>query len=98
MAEFSTRARHIDAGTDRLIEHYVSEHGRRPSPATIMKLRAQAALTTRPEKHAHSLAELTADWRERAGRVLGADATGWARTITVNEAPLLLRADDVPLA
>ena len=36
--EFSTRARHIDAETDRLIENYVAEHGRRPSPATIMKL------------------------------------------------------------
>ncbi len=97
VAEFSTRARHIDAETDRLIEHYVSDHGRRPSPATIMKLRAQATLTTRPEKHVHSLAELTADWRERAGRVLGMDATGWARTITANDAPLLLRADDIPL-
>lgn len=95
--EFSTRSRHIDVETDRLIDAYVTEHGRRPSPATIMKLRAQATLSTRPEKHVHSLAELTADWRGRAGRVLGSDATAWARTVTANEAPLLLRADDVPL-
>jgi len=97
VAEFSTRARHIDAETDRLIDTYVEKHGRRPAPATIMKLRAQATLSTRPEKEVHSLAELTADWRDRAGQVLGADATGWARTITANETPLLLRADDVPL-
>jgi hypothetical protein len=74
----------------------VIEHDRRPSPATIMKLRAQATLSTRPEKEVHSLADLTADWRARAGRVLGSDATGWARTVVANDAPLLLRADDVP--
>ena len=95
--EFSTRARHIDVETDRLIDAYVSEHGRRPSPATIMKLRAQATLATRPEKEVRSLADLTAEWRQRASRALGADATAWARRVTVNEEPLLLRADDIPL-
>lgn len=97
VTEFSTRSRHIDAETDRLIDTYVTDHGRRPSAATIMKLRAQATLTTRPEKEVHSLAELTADWRGRVGRVLGSDATSWAHTITANGPPLLLRADDVPL-
>ncbi|WP_153504958.1 MobF family relaxase [Cumulibacter manganitolerans] len=97
VAEFSTRSRHIDAETDRLIDRYVTEHGRRPSPATIMKLRAQATLSTRPEKEIHSLADLTADWRARAGRVLNADATAWARRVAANEEPLLLRVDDVPL-
>jgi len=62
-----------------------------------MKLRAQVTLTTRPEKEVHSLADLTADWRQRAGRVLGSDATAWARRVAANEEPLLLRADDVPL-
>ncbi len=95
--EFSTRARHIDAETDRLIDAYVAERGRRPAPATIMKLRAQATLSTRPEKEVRSLADLTVDWRGRAGRILGADVAGWARSVTANEAPLLLRADDLPL-
>lgn len=97
MAEFSTRARHIDEATDRLIEMYVAEHGRRPSTATIMTLRAQATLSTRPEKTVHSLADLTATWRNRAATVLGEDATGWARRVAANEQPLLLRADDIPL-
>ncbi|WP_114906995.1 MobF family relaxase [Ornithinimicrobium murale] len=97
VAEFSTRARHIDAETDRLIADYVSKHGRRPSPAMIVKLRAQATLSTRPEKEVRSLADLTADWRTRASGVLGEDATTWARTVTDNDKPLLLRADDVPL-
>ena len=82
------------AGSD--LQH-VTDHGKRPSPATIMKLRAQATLSTRPEKEVHSLADLTADWRRRAGRILRADATGWAATVVTNDAPLLLRADNVPL-
>jgi len=97
VGEFSTRSRHIDAETDRLIGRYVEAHGRRPAPATIMKLRAQATLSTRPEKEVRSLADLTAEWRQRAGRVLGTDATSWARAVAANEEPLLLRADDVPL-
>ncbi|PWD41107.1 conjugal transfer protein [Gordonia paraffinivorans] len=98
VAEFSTRSRHIDVETDRLIDRYVTAHGRRPSPATIMKLRAQATLTTRPEKEIHSLADLTADWRARAGQILGSsDATAWARRVAANEEPLLLRADDLPV-
>lgn len=97
VAEFSTRARHIDAETDRLIARYVTEHGYRPSPAVIVRLRAQATLSTRPEKHVRSLADLTGEWRERASHLLGEDATRWASTVTENGAPLLLRADDIPL-
>ncbi len=97
VAEFSSRSRHIDAEKNRLIAEYVARHGRQPSTATIIKLRAQATLSTRPEKEVRSLADLTADWRRRAGGLLGADATAWARTVAANDAPLLLRADDVPL-
>ncbi|MGZ1489492.1 MobF family relaxase [Brevibacterium sediminis] len=97
VAEFSTRAKHIDAATDDLIAEYVERHGRRPSLVTIMKLRAQATLTTRPEKQVRSLAELTDTWRTRATDTLGQDATAWARTVTENPEALLLRADDIPL-
>ena len=97
VAEFSTRARHIDKATNRLIDQYVAEHGRRPSAATIMKLRAQATLSTRPAKTVHSLADLTTGWRNRATTLLGEDATGWARRVVANEQPLLLRADDISL-
>lgn len=97
VAEFSSRSRYIDEEKDRLIAEYVARHGRQPSSTTIIKLRAQATLATRPDKQIHSLAELTTQWRERAGTILGADATSWARRVTTNEDPLLLRADDVPL-
>jgi conjugative relaxase-like TrwC/TraI family protein len=96
VAEFSSRSRHIDIATDALIDAYLGRHGRRPGPVTIMKLRAQAALSTRPVKEVRSLAELTAAWRERALRVLGEDATMWAsRAATTTPAPML-SAEDLP--
>lgn len=97
VAEFSTRSRHIDTATDQLIAEYVDRHGHRPSRATIMKLRAQATLSTRPEKHVRSLADLTQGWRERATSVLGQDATAWARIASADAAPQVLRAEEVSL-
>ena len=98
VGEFSTRSRHIEAEKDRLIAEYVAKHGRQPSARTVLKLRAQATLATRPEKQIRSLADLTGEWRQRAGRMLGQDATGWARTLTSGgELRRVLRADDVPL-
>ncbi|RAG74311.1 conjugal transfer protein, partial [Burkholderia multivorans] len=97
VAEFPTRTRHIEAEKNRLINEYVERHGRQPSTATILKLRAQATLATRPEKEVRSLADLTQDWRSRVSRLLGRDATSWAREATANDAPLLLRSDDLPL-
>ena len=93
-AEFSSRSRTIDEEKDRLIADYVAAHGHQPTARTIIRLRAQATLSTRPAKTLHSLVELTAGWRARASKILGTDATAWA---TQAEAPLLLRADDVPL-
>ncbi|RLP69088.1 conjugal transfer protein [Mycetocola manganoxydans] len=96
VAEFSTRSRHIDVETDELIEAYVGRRGRRPGPATIMKLRAQAALSTRPSKQVRSLTELTREWRARAEQVLERDATTWASTASAGSPALLIRAEEVP--
>lgn len=78
MGEFSSRSHHINAATDQLIADYETKHGRRPSSATILKLRAEATLSTRPEKTVHSLAELTTQWRSRADHVLGRNSALWA--------------------
>lgn len=96
IAEFSTRSRHIDVETDALIEAYVRKQGHRPGPVTIMKLRAQATLSTRPAKHVRSLTELTGEWRERAELVLGQNVTRWADAASANSPALLVRAEDVP--
>ncbi|MBL7296299.1 relaxase domain-containing protein, partial [Escherichia coli] len=80
------------------IEQYVAEHGRQLSAATIAILRQQATLETRPEKELHSLADLTADWRERAELVLGEDAPTWAQHLLDRDAAeARLRADDLGL-
>ncbi|WP_457101771.1 MobF family relaxase [Microbacterium sp. P5_E9] len=96
VAEFSSRSRHIDIEKDRLIDEYLAARGRAPSSVTIIRLRQQATLATRPEKQLRSLADLTQEWRTRAGRLLGRDATAWARdTVREEDAPMLLRAEDV---
>ncbi|WP_229659412.1 MobF family relaxase [Nesterenkonia alkaliphila] len=105
IAEFSRRttgtgdgAAGIEQVKNRLIAEYVTEHGRQPSAATIARLRQQATLETRPDKESHSLAELTAEWRERATVVLGEDATTWAGVLLAQgSAEARLRADDVGL-
>ena len=94
VAEFSNRSRAIEIEKNRLVEQYERDHGRAPDAATVIKLRATATLTTRPEKHVHSLAELTDSWRTRANRVLGGDATRWARALLARGA----RGDSVELA
>jgi conjugative relaxase-like TrwC/TraI family protein len=81
IAHFSSRSQAIDDETDKLIDAFVQAHGHRPTAATVMKLRAQATLTTRPEKQLHSLADLAAGWRRRATEVLRQDATTWARSL-----------------
>ncbi|MDI6910432.1 MobF family relaxase [Nocardioides sp.] len=98
--EFSSRSRGIELETDRLVEAYVREHGGRPSSAAIIRFRAMATLSTRPEKTIRSLADLTEEWRGRAGQILGTGAPEWARRITgpmgARPQPAgLLRADDI---
>ncbi|MFM9920892.1 MobF family relaxase [Lacisediminihabitans sp. H27-G8] len=96
--EFSSRSRDIEVATDGLIEEFVDKHGRRPSGKAILRLRAEATLMTRAEKTVHSLADLTAGWRERASVLLGQDSTTWATRIVADSGrPALLRADELSL-
>ncbi len=96
--EFSRRSHDIEARTDELIATYRQRHGRTPSVRTILRLRQEATLETRPEKEVRSLADLTDSWRQRATARLGSDATAWATAaLTDPPAAAVLRADDVPL-
>ncbi|MDR1635491.1 MAG: relaxase domain-containing protein [Bifidobacteriaceae bacterium] len=96
--EFSSRSGDIDAETARLISEHTERHGRSPSRRTVIRYRQQATLATRQDKVIRSLADLTAEWAGRARPVLGTDPLAWARRVTDPEAaPVLLRADDVPL-
>lgn len=96
--EFSSRAAAIETEKERLIEEYLARHGKYPSETTIIRLRQQATLATRPEKQLRSLADLTAEWRYRASRVLGEDCTTWASILLGSGVPHgALRADDLLL-
>ncbi|MFH5824703.1 MobF family relaxase [Georgenia sp. AZ-5] len=96
-AEFSSRSRDIEIAKDRLVGEYTRTHRHAPSAATIVRLRAQATLATRPEKTIHSLADLIAAWRARAQQILGTDPTKWARDLTVSSARRPFTAEHVPL-
>src|SRR5690625_2654877 len=74
--EFFSRSREIEEETGRLIDAYSQKHGRVPSATTILKLRAQATLATRPAKQVHSLADQIgrASCRERGWDSAGAGA------------------------
>lgn len=96
ITEFSSRKREIELKKDELIAEYVARHGRMPSARTIVDLRAQATLATRPPKEVRSLADLTAGWRQRAGERLGTEPTGWSQSVVGREGDLLT-AEDVPL-
>jgi conjugative relaxase-like TrwC/TraI family protein len=111
ITEFSNRGRDIEQELDRRIAVYAAaHHGRRPSRQTIVRMRAQVTVETRPPKQIRSLAELTAGWRTRTTRLLGGDATQWARALLARgagDAPMqparggrwpargLVRADDI---
>lgn len=97
IAEFSNRSREIELEKDRLIAEYRATHGRTPSARTIIELRAQATLATRPPKQIRSLADLTAGWRNRAAARLGIDPAAWASSLT-SGIGMSLAVDDVPLA
>lgn len=95
--EFSSRTREIEKEKNRLIQAYLERHGRQPSNATIVQLRAQATLATRPEKEVRSLADLTGEWRHRADGVIGSDAAVWARAVASAGLPDVIDVDEVPL-
>lgn len=78
---FSGRSKDIDVAKDELRDYYIAKHGREPSRTTMLKLRGQATLATRPPKRLRSLEDLTGEWHQRASRILGQDATAWTRAI-----------------
>jgi conjugative relaxase-like TrwC/TraI family protein len=98
LREFSSRSREIELEKDRLITAYRDSHGRMPSEKKIVELRAQATLATRPPKEIRSLADLTAEWRTRAGELVDGNAERWATSLLARSADQPLAAADVPLA
>jgi conjugative relaxase-like TrwC/TraI family protein len=89
LEQFSSRSAEIDREKDRLIDAYRADHGRMPSARVVVRLRAQATLSTRPAKQVRSLQDLTTEWRPRAGQILGTDAAAWASSLLTPPGPEL---------
>jgi conjugative relaxase-like TrwC/TraI family protein len=92
--EFSQRRAVMNASEDKLVACFLADHGREPSPVEKRRLAQQANLVTRQEKQHLSLAELTAEWRQRAAPIVGQDQIAWVSTLRDrNELPLLRASD-----
>jgi conjugative relaxase-like TrwC/TraI family protein len=79
--EFSQRSGAIEQTKDALVTAYRDAHGRTPSLDTVIKLRQQATLSTRPDKQLIPLADLVSQWRARAASYVGTDGAAWARQL-----------------
>lgn len=95
ITEFSSRTRDIDKVAERLVSEYIATHGRRPSNAVRIQLRARATIETRPDKEIRSLADLTNEWRARASQIVGEDPTAWARDLAASGTPAHLKTEDI---
>jgi conjugative relaxase-like TrwC/TraI family protein len=93
--EFSQRSSDIEVAKDVLVDAFAASHGRQPSAREVLKLRQQATLSTRPDKHVKSLAELVDGWRGRARKVLDSDPVAWVATLAGRNDLPLLRAGDL---
>ena len=71
LAAFSSRSQAITAHVQDLVAGFTDAHGRDPDRVEILRLRQQATLATRPDKHVAPLAELRARWRATAETVTG---------------------------
>ena len=94
IAEFSQRSQQIEIAKSALVSAFVSQHGRQPSAAEVLRMRQRATLETRPDKDHRSLREQTAEWRERARPYVGEDTVAWVQTLRGrNDLPLLRSTD-----
>jgi conjugative relaxase-like TrwC/TraI family protein len=94
MAEFSQRAKAIEARKEVLVAEFVAARGRQPTSTEVLDLRRRATLETRPDKTYRSLAEMTGDWRRRATPYVGNDPESWVTTLAGrNDLPLLRSGD-----
>jgi len=95
ICEFSQRRRQIDAAEDALVAEFEAAHGRLPSAVEKRRIAQQANLQTRADKQHRSLAEMSAEWRERAATHVGARPEAWVTSLRDRNDLPLLRADDL---
>jgi conjugative relaxase-like TrwC/TraI family protein len=95
IAEFSQRSQQLEIAKSAHISAFVSQHGRQPTAAEVLRMRQRATLETRPDKDHRSLRAQTADWRERARPYVGDDTVAWVKTLRGRNKLPLLRSTDL---
>lgn len=77
---FSARSQAIGTHLQELVAAFTDTHGREPTRVEVLRLRQQATLATRPDKHLTPLAQLRNRWRATAETLTGRPADTVART------------------
>ncbi|TQM61740.1 MobF family relaxase [Humibacillus xanthopallidus] len=89
---FSQRSNAIETAKDDLVAAFARSHGRQPTAREVIKLRQQATLATREDKHVRPLRELINKWKDRARPFVGADPDTWVGNLTKLTPPRLVAA------
>jgi len=97
LGEFSQRSNQVTARTRELAESFRAKNGRCPSRVERTRLAQRACRDTRPAKSPHALADLLADWRERAGVRTGRSPHDLAAAAMAGQTVRPLPAGDVGL-
>jgi len=95
MAEFSQRTKDIEALREGLLAKFREHYGRDPNPIEFDSLNSKANQRTRSSKEHKSLADPTAEWRERAEPYVGPEPASWVSTLAGRNDLPALRADDL---
>ncbi|MGQ0630460.1 MAG: MobF family relaxase [Sporichthyaceae bacterium] len=81
LSAFSARSQAISTHAQDLVAAFTDSHGREPTRVEVLRLRQQATLATRPDKHVAPLAELRARWQATAETVTGQSAKEITREV-----------------
>jgi hypothetical protein len=73
LATFSQRSAQIGVALEDQVAEFTATHGREPSRTEVLRLRQQATLATRPDKHVRPLAEMRDSWRATAAAATAQD-------------------------
>ena len=67
----------LEAVKDHLVDEFTASHGRAPTTAEVLRLRQEATLSTRPDKHVKPLRELIDGWRAAPPGSSATDPEQW---------------------
>ena len=95
LGEFSQRSEQIHCAEREWAAQFETDHGRTPSRVETTKARQHLARATRPPKTVHRLADLFADWANRARALTGQEPVDLAARALQGRYGRALHAHDV---